>query len=101
METDLHVIEIGRGEPIVFVHGAFDSREKTFPEQRELADQYRIVLVDRRGYGDSPPAVNSTSTRRSTASLPYLTAGPIWSASPTVAFSACWPRQLVLTLCGR
>ena len=57
METDLHIIELGRGEPIVFVHGAFDSGEETFPEQRELADQYRIVLVDRRGYGDSPPAL--------------------------------------------
>jgi pimeloyl-ACP methyl ester carboxylesterase len=57
METDLHIIELGRGEPIVFVHGAFDSAEETFPEQRELADQYRLVLVDRRGYGESPPAM--------------------------------------------
>jgi pimeloyl-ACP methyl ester carboxylesterase len=57
METDRHVVEFGRGEPIVFVHGSFDCAEETFPKQRELADQYRVVLVDRRGYGDSPPAV--------------------------------------------
>jgi pimeloyl-ACP methyl ester carboxylesterase len=57
METDLHVVELGQGEPIVFVHGSFDCAEETFPGQRELADQYRVVLVDRRGYGDSPPAV--------------------------------------------
>jgi pimeloyl-ACP methyl ester carboxylesterase len=57
VETDLHVVELGQGEPIVFVHGSFDCAEETFPEQRELADRYRVVLVDRRGYGDSPPAL--------------------------------------------
>jgi pimeloyl-ACP methyl ester carboxylesterase len=57
MATDLHVVEFGEGEPIVFVHGGFDDAEETFPKQRELADQYRVVFVDRRGYGESPPAV--------------------------------------------
>jgi len=56
MKTDLHVSEIGQGEPIVFIHGAFDPAEETFHEQKELADQYRVVLVDRRGYGESPVA---------------------------------------------
>jgi pimeloyl-ACP methyl ester carboxylesterase len=56
MNKDLHVTEIGQGEPIVFVHGAFDPAEETFGEQKELADQYRVVLVDRRGYGESPAA---------------------------------------------
>ena len=55
MNTDLlHVIEMGQGEPIVFIHGGFDPAEETFREQKELADQYRVVLVDRRGYGESP-----------------------------------------------
>jgi hypothetical protein len=40
MNKDLHVTEIGQGEPIVFVHGAFDPAEETFGEQKELADQY-------------------------------------------------------------
>ena len=56
MNKDLHVTEIGQGEPIVFVHGAFDPAEETFGEQKELADHYRVVLVDRRGYGESPAA---------------------------------------------
>ncbi|HET6918262.1 MAG TPA: alpha/beta fold hydrolase [Jiangellaceae bacterium] len=56
METDLHVVELGEGDPIVFVHGSFGWGEDTFPDQRELGDDYRVVLVDRRGYGDSPPA---------------------------------------------
>jgi pimeloyl-ACP methyl ester carboxylesterase len=56
METDLHVVELGEGDPIVFVHGSFGWGDDTFPDQRELGDDYRVVLVDRRGYGDSPPA---------------------------------------------
>jgi pimeloyl-ACP methyl ester carboxylesterase len=56
MKTDLHVTEIGLGEPIVFIHGAFDPPEETFREQKGLAAQYRVVLVDRRGYGESPAA---------------------------------------------
>jgi pimeloyl-ACP methyl ester carboxylesterase len=56
MKTDLHATEIGQGEPIVFIHGAFDPAEETFGKQKELADQYRVVLVDRRGYGESPAA---------------------------------------------
>jgi pimeloyl-ACP methyl ester carboxylesterase len=53
MKTDLNVLEIGQGEPIVFIHGSFDPAEETFGEQKELADQYRVVFADRRGYGES------------------------------------------------
>ena len=38
----------------MLIHGGFDPAEETFGEQKELADQYRVVLVDRRGYGESP-----------------------------------------------
>lgn len=40
----------------MFVHGSFGWGLDTFPYQRELADRYRIHLLDRAGYGDSPPA---------------------------------------------
>jgi pimeloyl-ACP methyl ester carboxylesterase len=56
VETNLHVIELGGGEPIVFVHGAFDSGERPSRSSVSWADRYKLVLVDRRGYGDSPPA---------------------------------------------
>jgi pimeloyl-ACP methyl ester carboxylesterase len=56
VKTDLNVVEIGHGEPIVFIHGGLDRAEETFREQKALADQYRVVMVDRRGYGESPPA---------------------------------------------
>lgn len=53
--TGLHVTVWGEGEPAVFVHGSFGWGEETWAEQRPLADSYRLLLVDRRGFGGSPP----------------------------------------------
>lgn len=44
----------GDGEPAVFVHGSFGWGDETFSEQRPLAESYRLLLVDRRGFGASP-----------------------------------------------
>lgn len=54
--TDLHLDVYGEGEAAIFVHGMFGWGLDTFAHQRALADQYRVILVDRRGYGDSPAA---------------------------------------------
>jgi pimeloyl-ACP methyl ester carboxylesterase len=51
----LNVTTWGTGDPAVFVHGSFGRGEETWKEQRPLADSYRLVLVDRRGFGASPP----------------------------------------------
>jgi pimeloyl-ACP methyl ester carboxylesterase len=56
MGTNLHVLAIGQGQPIVLIHGGFGGSQGTFVEQGELADQFRLLFVDRKGYGDSPPA---------------------------------------------
>ena len=53
--TGLHVTVWGEGEPAVFVHGSFGWGEETWAKQRPLADSYRLLLVDRRGFGGSPP----------------------------------------------
>jgi len=53
---DLHVTTWGDGEPAVFVHGSFGWGEETFRAQRPLADAYKLLLVDRRGFGGTPPA---------------------------------------------
>jgi pimeloyl-ACP methyl ester carboxylesterase len=50
----LNVTVWGEGEPAVFVHGSFGWGEETWRAQRPLAAQYRLVLVDRRGFGGSP-----------------------------------------------
>jgi pimeloyl-ACP methyl ester carboxylesterase len=51
--SSLHTTVLGDGVPAVFVHGSFGWGTETFPEQRALADDYRVVLVDRRGFGGS------------------------------------------------
>ena len=50
----LNVTVWGDGEPAVFVHGSFGWGEETWREQRPLADSYRLLLVDRRGFGATP-----------------------------------------------
>ena len=53
--NELHVTTWGDGEPAVFVHGSFGWGEETWRQQRPLADHYRLLLVDRRGFGRTPP----------------------------------------------
>lgn len=53
--TDLHVSTLGSGEPSLFLHGSGPSwGEETFEKQRELAEHYKLLFVDRRGFGESP-----------------------------------------------
>jgi pimeloyl-ACP methyl ester carboxylesterase len=51
----LHVTVLGEGDPAVFVHGSFGWGEETWQAQRPLADSYELLLVDRRGFGATPP----------------------------------------------
>jgi pimeloyl-ACP methyl ester carboxylesterase len=55
--TDLHITQWGEGEPVVMVHGSFGWGEDTFGKQRPLSDHYKLLLVDRRGFGKSPQAI--------------------------------------------
>jgi pimeloyl-ACP methyl ester carboxylesterase len=52
--SGVHVTVWGDGEPAVLVHGSFGWGAETWREQRPLADEYRLLLVDRRGFGASP-----------------------------------------------
>ena len=52
--TGVNVTVWGDGEPAVFVHGSFGWGEETWREQRPLAEHYRLLLIDRRGFGASP-----------------------------------------------
>ncbi len=53
---EIHVDDAGAGVPAIFVHGSFGWGTDQFPAQRQLRDRYRVLLVDRRGHGDSPAA---------------------------------------------
>jgi pimeloyl-ACP methyl ester carboxylesterase len=50
----VEVIETGTGERVVFVHGDVFAAEPTWATQRPLADNYRLLLMNRRGFGHSP-----------------------------------------------
>ena len=53
---DLHVTQWGDdgGERVVLVHGSMAAGAETWHDQRSLADAKRVVVPDRRSYGDSP-----------------------------------------------
>lgn len=51
--TRLHTDVFGSGIPAVFVHGSFGWGLDTFPDQQALASNYRVVLIDRAGFGRS------------------------------------------------
>jgi pimeloyl-ACP methyl ester carboxylesterase len=53
----LHVEEWGTGDRVVLVHGALATGAEEWEAQRPLADEgFRLVVFDRRGYGQSPSA---------------------------------------------
>ena len=52
--TGLNVTVWGDGDPAVFVHGSFGWGPRVWAKQRPLAEWYRLLLADRRGFGGSP-----------------------------------------------
>jgi pimeloyl-ACP methyl ester carboxylesterase len=52
--TELHLVVWGEGVPVILVHGSMSTGTETFSEQKALSDSYRLILLDRRGYGGSP-----------------------------------------------
>jgi len=52
--TELNLVVWGEGEPVILVHGSMSTGTEAFAEQKPLSDKYRLIVVDRRGYGGSP-----------------------------------------------
>src|SRR4051794_19927160 len=52
--SGLHVDVIGSGPAVVLLHGSFSFGALAFSEQRPLAEEFELHLVDRRGFGRSP-----------------------------------------------
>ena len=55
--TDLFVDSWGTGTPVILVHGSLATGADEWQAQRPLADEgFRLLVLDRRGYGQSPSA---------------------------------------------
>lgn len=55
--SDLFVDSWGTGTPVVLVHGSLATGAEEWQAQRPLANKgFRLVVIDRRGYGQSPVA---------------------------------------------
>lgn len=52
---ELHTTTWGSGDTVLLVHGSVSSGEDTWAAQRPLADRWKLVVVDRRGYWPNPP----------------------------------------------
>jgi pimeloyl-ACP methyl ester carboxylesterase len=53
-DVTLHYIEHGAGEPLLLIHGGWGLAVNGFEYQaRALADEFRLIIPDRRGYGQS------------------------------------------------
>jgi pimeloyl-ACP methyl ester carboxylesterase len=55
MLSELDVLEIGSGPPVVFVHGSVLGAEATWRRQLELAERWTLRLPNRPGFAASPP----------------------------------------------
>ena len=47
--------EVGRGRPLVLVHGGWLNREAWRPQVEHFADEYRVITFDVRGHGRTGP----------------------------------------------
>jgi pimeloyl-ACP methyl ester carboxylesterase len=52
--SDLHLILRGQGSRVLFVHGSFGDALEDWAPQSALATRFELLLLDRRGYGESP-----------------------------------------------
>ena len=54
--TDLHIEQLGEGPRVLFVHGSVSGGAATWKAQYPLADRWTLLVLDRRGFGESSPA---------------------------------------------
>lgn len=57
---ELFYRELGEGNPIVVLHGLYGSSDNWMSLGRELAKNYRVIMVDQRNHGQSPHCPSHT-----------------------------------------
>ena len=53
--VDLHYEAHGDGPPVLLVHGGVANGAMTWSEQQPLASRWKLIVIDRPGYGTSSP----------------------------------------------
>lgn len=53
---DLHYESLGDGPPVLLVHGSVMNGAMTWPAQQRLAERWKLIVIDRPGYGTSSAA---------------------------------------------
>ena len=56
----IHVVERGRGSPLVLLHGVMLSSALWVHQLQDLADHHRVIAVDLRGHGQSLPGATGS-----------------------------------------
>jgi pimeloyl-ACP methyl ester carboxylesterase len=84
---------------VVLVHGTMTWGTACFEAQRPLARHYRLLAVDRRGFGESPDIdqirpISTTATTRWTLLTSSSCSGtePIWWDTATEVSWPCLPQ---------
>jgi pimeloyl-ACP methyl ester carboxylesterase len=73
---DLHVAVSGSGPPAFLVHGSMSFGALAFSEQRPLAAEFELHVVDRAGFGRSPDADGRVDFEAEAAELAELLEAP-------------------------
>jgi pimeloyl-ACP methyl ester carboxylesterase len=59
--SDLYVEQAGSGSPVVLIHEGIADSRMWEPQWRPYSERFRVVRLDLRGFGQSPPAVGTFS----------------------------------------
>ncbi len=70
--SDLHISVSGSGPPALLVHGSMGFGALAFSEQRPLAAEFELHIVDRRGFGRQPRRRRAGRLRAEAAEIAAL-----------------------------
>ncbi|RTE67700.1 alpha/beta hydrolase [Amphritea opalescens] len=71
--TDIHYLRLGKGSPVMFLHGWSASAKDWLPFAAELADEHEVICWDARGHGDHQlPAGSPSDVQTMAADLQQL-----------------------------
>ena len=97
-DTTLHYLECGRGEPLVFVHGALGDLHTFQPQVQAFASTYRVIAYSRRF---SPPSAPPRATDVNPLSIHVADLKALieqLNAAPARLVGSSWGAYIALAL---